>query len=852
MQIGIAVVDITPEPGVELSGGAFGPAESVGHPLEAKVLLCLQGAKRICLISCDLLGFSSRLADRIRRKVSLAADVPFDAVCLTATHTHGAPGTVFLRRWGAVDEAYCDRLVEQIGQAAAEAADSVQTARLEWAATQLQGVATIRTGSDKAQSFDQLIALRWTGEDGKALAVVVNFACHPVNLHSSGQITADFPHYLQQQIRSQLQAESLPVLYLNSAAGDVNPSNFQPGQPSQDAAEQTGSRIAQAALAALAEAETAEQPELAFCCLDTSLPLAPLPDATELQKILAERTAKLEGIQPDPTDWTWTQHQAAIDWARAAIEAVEKGSAGKALPVTLQALQLGPVRLVAVPGEIFSAIGRQIADFLPDQPVLPVALANGCVGYLPDEQAYQAQRYEAVHCPRYLGLQMFQPNVGKVLVEACRSLLTQLGHMHANPVSRQLWGESCSLIVGGGQAHKRPVKYMYRGGPAFAVRAKGSRFWDADGREYIDYLLSYGPIVIGHCDPRVNAAVRRQMDDSGTVFSVEHPLAIEMARTLCELIPAAEMVMYFLGGSAATLGAVRVARAHTGREEIIRCGYHGWYDAFPPLPAGVARTSRSHMHAAPYNDAASLEQLLCEHRGKIAGVIVESVQGDGPRDGYFDKVRKLCDEHGAVFILDEVKTGFRFDLGGAQKRFGIEPDLACFGKAMCNGYPGSVLVGRREVMEDRTDTFLAATFHSDALSLAAASETISILKQEDGIGHFQRLGTRLIEGCNDIFAETSLPMRIGGFAAMPDPAENGTDHPDNPVPPAWQGQVFGAFFGAMQRRGIYVTGHPWFLSLAHNEADIDQTLDAARASALEARDELTRCFGAGISARSAV
>ncbi len=847
MRAGIATIDITPPVGTELSGGAFGPAREILHPLEAKVLLLDDDQQRICLIHTDLLGFGGQLATRIRRAVSRACGTAFDAVCLAATHTHGAPGTVWLRNWGRVDPAYCQTLVEKIPAAAAQAAQALQPAQVGSAGTDCPGVTVNRCGDDPMDTCDRLTVLRVDGQDGNALAAAVAFACHPVNLHDSGQVTSDFPHYLQRDLRKALSAE-IPVFYFNGASGDVNPANFQPQQPSQPCAEQTAGRIAACAAEALDACQTRPDAELGFAALDVALPLAPLPDREQIEQILHERTDKLAGLTADPGDWEYCRHQAAADWARQALEALDSGAQKSTMPITLQGLAIGQAAAVAIPGELFSRFGRQIAEDDSFPQTFPITLANGCVGYLPDRPAYGREGYEAVHCPRYLGLQAFAPDVGERVAQAARTLLAQLGHMAANPASRTLWGRSCNVIVGGGQAHKRPVKYLYRGGPAFAARAKGARFWDADGREYIDYLLGYGPIVIGHCDEQVNAAVAEQMHHAGTVFSVEHPLAIDLAERLVGLIPSAEMVMFFLGGSSATLGAVRVARAHTGRETVIRCGYHGWYDAFPPLAKGVAGHARQHMVEVAYNDADALAERLDAHAGQVAAVIIESVQGDGPAEGYFDRVRSLCDRHGALFVLDEVKTGFRFAMGGAQQRFGIQPDLSCFGKAMCNGYPGSVLVGRRAVLEDRADTFLAATFHGDLLSIAAARATMDILEKRNGIEHFQRLGRRLIDESNALFAEMSLPLRIAGFPAMPDPAETKADDPVNPMPAEWQGKVFGAFFGAMQRHGIYVTGHPWFLSLAHTDAEIDQTIEVARVAAAEALDELTRLAPAGARA----
>ena len=402
-----------------------------------------------------------------------------------------------------------------------------------------------------------------------------------------------------------------------------------------------------------------------------------------------------------------------------------------------------------------------------------------------------------------------------------------------NQKSRELWDKACRLIVGGGQAHKRPVKYLLRGGPAFASRAQGAYFWDADGNKYIDYLLSYGPIVLGHADPEVNEAIRRQIE-MGTLYSVEHPLSVEVAESLCRTIPCAEMVLYFIGGSSATQGAIRCARAHTKREKIIRCGYHGWYDWCWPTIPGVPRHEQELILAAPYNDLGALEGLLKSNAGQVAGVIVEAVQNEGPAENYFAGVRRLCDEHGAVFILDEVKTGFRLDLGGAQKRYGIDADLATFGKAMCNGYPAAVVVGKRKIMEARTDTYLAATFHADALSLTAAQVVMRVLRERNGPAHFERLGRRLMDGLNQVFVDLKYPLKITGSPAMPGPVQTGVDDPKNPCPPEFAGKVITEWCASLQRRGVYATGHVWFLSLAHTEADIDQTIAIGADAAKEA------------------
>jgi glutamate-1-semialdehyde aminotransferase len=412
-----------------------------------------------------------------------------------------------------------------------------------------------------------------------------------------------------------------------------------------------------------------------------------------------------------------------------------------------------------------------------------------------------------------------------------------------NRQSRALWDRSNRVIVGGGQAHKRPVDIMQLGGPSFAARARGARFWDVDGNEYLDYLLAYGPIVLGHSDPEVNEAVRKQMEE-GTVYSIEHPLEIELAELLVEMIPCAEQVIYYIGGSSATMGAIRIARAHTKREVIIRCGYHGWLDWCVPDNPGVPRFNRELILSMPYDDLPALSKLLEDNKGEVAGVMIEAVQGAGPSPGYFDGVRRLCDEHGALLILDEVKTGFRFDLGGAQRPLKIDADLATFGKAMCNGYPGAVVVGKRKMMEGRTDTHMAATFHGDLLSVVAALTVIRVMKARDGIGYFQRVGRRLMDGLNGVFRDTEALVKMVGFPPMPTVVATGDGDPVA-CPEKHRAEACKQFCASLQRRGIYATPHPWFLSLAHSDDDIERTIAIAADAAVESRDTMRKLIADG-------
>ena len=383
--------------------------------------------------------------------------------------------------------------------------------------------------------------------------------------------------------------------------------------------------------------------------------------------------------------------------------------------------------------------------------------------------------------------------------------------------SRALLAESDRILIKGCQGHKRSHQMLDYGYPVFAARAKGAHFWDADGNRYLDYLLGFGPILLGYDDPAVNAAIAKQMD-KGTLFSIAHELEIETAKRILELNPWAGMVGFFIGGSATTSGAVRIARAHTGRSKIIRCGYHGWHDWTQPGGAGVPPEVSALTLSFTYGDLGSLRKVLENNKDQVACVIVETVQMAGPPPGFLKGCVDLAHEYGALCIFDEIKVGFRIALGGASELYGVVPDLATFGKACCNGYPGGFLVGSAQFLAKREcqEAWLAATFHCDLLSLTALNTVIDEMKRRDGIDYQARLGTRLMEGINAACSAGGLSYRLVGLPAMPTPTRSDEDS-DRCI----------AMLQGVLRQGYYLhPGHPMFLSLAHTEQDIEDTITA--------------------------
>ena len=305
-------------------------------------------------------------------------------------------------------------------------------------------------------------------------------------------------------------------------------------------------------------------------------------------------------------------------------------------------------------------------------------------------------------------------------------------------------------------------QYVQGVSPIFLKRGKGCRVWDVDGNEYIDYVQGLLPNILGYAHDEVNAAAAAQLAE-GHSFTLPHPLEVELAERLTRLIPCAEMVRFGKNGSDATAGAVRASRAFTGRERVACCGYHGWQDWFigtTTRNGGVPAAVRGLTHPFPYNDLAALEKVLTGHPGEFAAVIMEPVNFFEPAPGYLDGVKKLAHEAGALLIFDEICSGFHFGIGGAQKRYGVTPDLACFGKAMGSGFPISCIVGRRDVMRIFEDIFVSFTFGGEVASMAAAMKVLDILEQTNALADMKALGQRLQDGFNTLAREAGLAAQL--------------------------------------------------------------------------------------------
>jgi glutamate-1-semialdehyde aminotransferase len=311
---------------------------------------------------------------------------------------------------------------------------------------------------------------------------------------------------------------------------------------------------------------------------------------------------------------------------------------------------------------------------------------------------------------------------------------------------------------------KGPTQYVKGVAPKFLRKGRGAHVWDVDGNEYIDFNMGIGPISLGYCYDAVDQAIKNQLED-GITFSLIHPLEVEVAEMIREFVPNAEAVRYSKTGADVTSAAVRLARAYTGRSKVLCCGYHGWHDwhiCVTPRNSGIPRPVQDLTYTFNYNDTASLQESL---DGDTACVILEPVVFDPPGNGFLHEISRLCQENGTVLIFDEMWTGFRLALGGAQEYFGVHADLACFSKAVANGMPISMLTGRREIMDLlEEDVFFFTTFGGEALSLAAAKATLNEMKDKEVPQALARQGNKLKAGYNRIAASLGLNYtRCSGY-----------------------------------------------------------------------------------------
>ena len=324
-------------------------------------------------------------------------------------------------------------------------------------------------------------------------------------------------------------------------------------------------------------------------------------------------------------------------------------------------------------------------------------------------------------------------------------------------VSEEYYARAAGLIPAYTQTlAKGPGQYVKGIAPKYLRRGKGSHVWDVDGNEYIDFNMGIGPISLGYCYDAVDDAVRAQLED-GITFSMMHPLEVEVAEMIRAVVPNAEMVRYSKTGADATSAAVRLARAYTGRTKVLCCGYHGWHDwyiAVTDRNRGIPAAIQDLSFTINYNDIDSLVDSLDTD---TACVILEPVVFDAPKDNFLHKLKEAASRNGTLLIFDEMWSGFRLALGGAQEYFGVQADLACFSKAIANGMPISVLTGRQEIMKlCEREVFFFTTFGGEALSLAAARATLTELQEKRVPEYLAVQGKKMKDGYNALAKEFAM------------------------------------------------------------------------------------------------
>ncbi len=325
--------------------------------------------------------------------------------------------------------------------------------------------------------------------------------------------------------------------------------------------------------------------------------------------------------------------------------------------------------------------------------------------------------------------------------------------------SEALLERALCCIPLGSQTFSKSLRHFPVGAsPFFASHGSGPYLYDVDDNRYIDLVNGLAAVTLGYCDDDVNAAIRSQLE-RGTIFSLSSEMEISLAERIISLIPCAEMVRFGKNGSDATTAAVRLARAYTGREKVVSCGYHGWHDWYigsTDLNLGVPLSTQLLTETFAYNDSDGLEQILRCNEGNVAAVILEPMNASYPDNNFLERVRELCDRHGVILVFDETVTGFRLDIAGAQKLFGVTPDLATFGKGIANGMPLSFVCGRKDLMSLMDRVFYSFTFGGELLSIAAALAVLDKLEESDALQKLESNGRNLAMGTQRLIGEFAL------------------------------------------------------------------------------------------------
>jgi glutamate-1-semialdehyde 2,1-aminomutase len=421
--------------------------------------------------------------------------------------------------------------------------------------------------------------------------------------------------------------------------------------------------------------------------------------------------------------------------------------------------------------------------------------------------------------------------------------------MIARPKSEALFAEALKFIPGGVNSPVRAFRAV-GGTPFFVNRAMGAHIWDVDGNEYIDFVGTWGPAILGHAHPHIISAIKAAADH-GTSFGIPNPFEVIMAETIHEAVPSVEKVRLCNSGTEACMSAIRLARGFTGRDKIIKFDgcYHGHADSLlvkagsgaltfgHPDSLGVPAAFTQHTIVVPFNDVEAVKAVFASNQGQIAGLILEPVPGNAglylPNPGFLEFLRKITAETGALLIFDEVMTGFRLARGGAQEKFGIKPDLSCFGKIIGGGLPVGAFGGRAEIMDCLAPlggVYQAGTLSGNPLAMAAGIAALEQLEIANAYAVLEELGAWFEREMSEAAARAGLPVRFNRCGSMF--CAYFTDQPVTNLADAMRSDRarFAKYFHGMLEEGIYFAPSQFeagFLSTAHTMADLEKTVQAA-------------------------
>ncbi|MCD4722707.1 MAG: aminotransferase class III-fold pyridoxal phosphate-dependent enzyme [Desulfobacula sp.] len=393
--------------------------------------------------------------------------------------------------------------------------------------------------------------------------------------------------------------------------------------------------------------------------------------------------------------------------------------------------------------------------------------------------------------------------------------------------SRELFEEATTLIPGGVLGARKPGDFIDGEYPIFLETGKGAHLIDVDGNKFIDFLCGYGPIILGYREEEVDEAVYKQIKEKGFCFTLTQKFQNELARKLTRIIPSSEMSIFLKTGSDATTASIRIARAHTGRLKVMRCGYHGWHDWCIEMKGGIPAKFYEDVYEFQYNKLDQLEKLMKTHGDDTAAIIMTPFghpnhqKMQTPKPGFLEGVRKIADKYGAVLIYDEIRTCFRLRMGGAQELYGVTPDLTVLGKAMGNGYPISVVTGKKDVMmAAESKLFISSTFFPNSEAFVAALKTIEIMERDNVLDNIWEKGERFMKNIQALIDKHDVGAELTGVAPM----FYITFKKDETG--AYKGKRKD-FYTQLIRKGFFFTPfHHAYISYRHTEEDLDLTLTA--------------------------